>query len=151
MALHFIQHIRLPIFTAAICGLLSAGCASDRLAPNRADSPPPKIISGSFHRTVQHGVTRTINLPAKAYGNKIDGHNWDKETQFTLIPAGPYVTHSQELDFQPLAIVSNGHFAYLATKSSKNNYSNKFHPCIETMYKRILIGKFVYMCVVHFL
>jgi len=124
VALHFNQRTSLPIIIAAIYGLLSAGCASDRLAPNRADSPLPKILSGSFHRTVQHGVARTINLPAKAYGNKTDGHNWDKETQFTLIPAGPYVTHSQELGFQPLAIVSNGHFAYLATKSSKNNYSN---------------------------
>ncbi|MEE8379981.1 MAG: hypothetical protein V3R49_06375, partial [Gammaproteobacteria bacterium] len=103
--------------------MLSAGCASDRLAPSRAVSPLPNIISGSFHRAVQQGVARTINLSAKANGNKTDGHNWDKETQFILIPAGPYVTHSQELDFQPLAIVSNGDFAYLATKSSKNNFS----------------------------
>ncbi len=132
MVLHFNQCAYLPIITAVICVLLSSGCTSDRPAPNRTDSPLPKIISGSVHHTVQQGVARTINLSAKANGNKADEHNWDKETQFTLIPAGPYVTHSQGLDFQPLAIVSNGRFAYLATKSSKNNYSNlliiKFSP-----------------------
>ena len=40
------------------------------------------------------------------------------------MPAGPYVSHNQALDFQPLAITNDGQYTYVATRSSKNKHSN---------------------------
>ncbi len=76
-------------------------------------------MPGSFHRTVQQGVTNIIKFTAKTGEN-----NWHKKTQFSLIPAGPYVSHKQALEFQPLAITSDNHYTYVATRSRKINQSD---------------------------
>ncbi|MCK4587587.1 MAG: hypothetical protein KAU29_09600, partial [Gammaproteobacteria bacterium] len=120
---HSTQRANTQIIKAVICLFLLAGCASHSPASsptiNRTNSTPPKIIPGSFHYTVKYGVTNTIKITAKTGGN-----NWHKNIQFTLIPAGPYVSHSLAMDFQPLAITTDDQYTYVATRSSKNHHSN---------------------------
>ena len=79
----------------------------------------PKLFSDNYFRTIQQDITNTIKIITKTKS----GHR-QKNTQFSLIPAGPYISHNQPLDFPPLAIASSGNYIYVATKSSKQNHSN---------------------------
>ena len=127
MALHFTQRANALIITPAICLFVLSGCTFHGPIYNQTDSTTQKVISGSFYplvqttaqQTVQRGVTNTIKISAKTGEN-----SWHKNTQFALIPAGPYVSHRQPLDFQPLAITSDSQYTYVATRSSKINHSN---------------------------
>ncbi len=130
--LAFTQRKNAPAITSAICLFVLAGCASHNPTIKQTDGTASKTISASFHRTiqkvaqqtVQHGITNTIKISAKTNGSNIGRNNWHKNTQFSLIPAGPYVSHRQVLDFQPLAIASDGRYAYVATRSRKTNHSD---------------------------
>ena len=117
MVIHFILHVNALKVTPAIFLFFLAGCASHDQIIDQPNNATPKIISSSFRHTVQQGVTNTIKIPANA--NAINRH---EDMQYSLVPAGPYVSHSQPLGYQPLAIISAGRFAYVATSSSKKNY-----------------------------
>jgi hypothetical protein len=107
-----------PVY-AVLIALVITGCVSHNPAKHSVDNTIPKIFSSSFHHAVQQGITNTIKVTAKTSPD-----HWDKDTQFSLIPAGPYISHNQPLEFRPLAIVSDGYMAYVATGSSKQNHSN---------------------------
>ena len=105
------------VLAIIVCLFVLTSCASHSSFKHSPGQTIPKLFSGNFHRAIQQDITSTIKITTEP------GH-WKKYTQFSLIPAGPYISHNHPLDFQPLAIVSSGNYVYVATKSSKKNHSN---------------------------
>jgi hypothetical protein len=121
-----LQHINFknPIYTILVAlvitgSLFFTACDSHNPAKHPANNAVPEVFSDSVHHTVQQGIASTIRITAKPSPNY-----WHQNTQLSLIPAGPYVSRRYPLAFRPLAITSDGHYAYVATSSNKKNYSN---------------------------
>ena len=109
----------LAALVVTICLFFITGCTAHSPARFTADNTALKIFSGSFHHTIQQNIASTIKISTKSSPSYLH-----EDIQFSLLPAGPYITHNQPLVFRPLAIISDGRYAYVATRSNKKNHSN---------------------------